>query len=172
MLARWGMGVCALTMILCAGCDSGRVAELEKENARLKAQTEKDNSRDFDMQQKCSTAARQWFNAEWAGVSRRPTTILLDYTNHYSKSTNQCMVVVEMHEKDDDKISWINEMTLWNVLENAKQGDFVEDHHISFKPNADGTSGTKDFVVLCEVDGTKCTDNAGFNKLAEPYMSN
>jgi len=147
------------------GCDTGkRLSRLEKENAELKAQVEKDQAaRDLDLQAKCSKDARDWFNENW---SRDKDTILLDFTNHYNKSSNSCLIFVEFHYSFGPSTSWVNDMSLWNVYENAKYAQFSERIIIDYK------NGGSNNVVTCDVDGTKCTSADEFSKLTTPFLTN
>jgi hypothetical protein len=81
--------------------DSGRLrppspADSSREGQQdLQAEIGKNaKSADFDLQSKCARDARTWFNDTW---SRGKDTILLDYTNHYNKKSNQCFILVEYH---------------------------------------------------------------------------
>ncbi len=165
--------VLALTLLPMFGCNDDKIAQLQKQNEDLKAQMAKQSAAtDFDLQAKCSTAAKLWFNENWSSTSREKATIFLDHSNHYSKASNQCMILVEYHAQQPDKVSWSDSQTLWNVFENSKDGELLESNFISFIPNHDGSNSSKDTVITCEVYGSKCADSAGFNKLVEPYMNN
>ena len=59
-------------------------------------------------------------------------------------------------------------MSLWDVYENIKYGNYDESHMIYFKP----TPSTNDRVIDCEVYGTKCKSIDEFNGLTRPYLTN
>src|SRR5579862_6348364 len=112
------LACCALV----AGCDTDRVAKLEKENADLKAKVEKQSAAvDYDLQAKCSKDARTWFNENW---SADKDTTLLTFVNHYDAKLNKCFVLVEYHYKSDfarpGGNSWTKEVSLTDVYQNAR----------------------------------------------------
>jgi type II secretory pathway component PulJ len=161
-----------LAVLAVSGCDDlQRTARLERENADLKAQLkerdaqlqEKDVSRNYELEARCSKDARVWFNQNY---SRDKDTMLLTFSNHYHVASNQCYIFVEYHWKQGVGESWMNDISLWNVYENDQVGTFLEDHIINFKP----TDFSK--ISTCEVYGSKCTTIDQFNGLVQPYMNN
>jgi len=156
-----------LLLIATIGCDTDRLNRLEKQNEDLKAQITKENTaRNFDLQAKCSSASKAWFNENYADTSREKDTSLLTYSNHYNKASNECLIVVEYHFNQDAMDSWFNDIGLWNVYENSKYGNFVEVH------STDYTKNIPNRVDTCEVVGQKCTNIDQFNGLIQPYMNN
>ncbi|SRR6266700_3724782 len=159
----------AAAMILVVGCDRGqdqRIANLEKANQELKAEVEKNrNTADYDLQAKCSKDAKARFKENWATDK---DTILLDFTNHYNRSMNKCFILVEYHYDVGKDGTWTNDMTVWDVYENSKYGNFAENHYISFKPKVE----TRDEVITCEFGSAKCKTIQEFNGLAGQYMNN
>ena len=163
------LGFC-LTVL--AGCDAGRLNDLEKQNAELKAQLAKQNAaQDFDLQAKCSKDARTWFNVNWSDTSRSKDTNLLDFTNHYNGKLNKCFIVVEWHYKsifgDPGAGSWTNDMNLYDVYENAQYARFSENHNTFYKP----LIHVQDQVIGCDVQGQKCKTIDEFSNLLRPYMN-
>jgi hypothetical protein len=158
-------------LLLCCACDTDRINRLEKENADLKAAVAKTTATtDFNLQEKCSAAAKNWFRENFR---HDKNTILLDETNHFNKKANKCFVFVEEHSGEDSKVatieySWYNNMTLWDVFENAKYADFLA-NHTTFAPESKIPS--EDKVVECDVAGTQCKSLAEFNNLTRSYMS-
>ena len=166
-MARLAVLLCCLLLIGCENTE--RLNRLEKQNADLKAELDRDRStRDLDLQAKCSRDARQWFNGNWA---RDKDTILLDYTNHYNVKQNKCFILVESHYNSHlaglGGQSWTNDMSLFDVYENAKYGQFDENHYTYFRPQI----STKDEVILCNVQGNECKTGDEFNTLVRPYMN-
>jgi hypothetical protein len=153
------------------GCNDDKIAQLEKQNTELKAQLakEKDTTRDFDLQAKCSKDARIWFNQNW---SRDKDTILLDFSNHYNAEHNKCFILTESHYNshfaNPGGNSWANDMTLTDVYENAKYAEFVENHVTDVKP----TLNVANEVITCDVQGAKCKTGEEFDNLIRPYMNN
>jgi hypothetical protein len=154
------------------GCDVDKIARLEKDNADLKAQMAKQNTAaEFGLQAKCSTAARAWFNGNWASTSRDKDTLFLDFTNHYNAKHNKCLILVEYHYKfqfvGPGGNSWTNEMSLTDVYENAKYASFAENHITNWKPKIE----THEEVISCDVEGVKCKTGDEFNNLIRRYMN-
>lgn len=165
---KLAIGLLACCTLL-AGCDTDRIAKLEKENADLKAKVEKQSIVvDYDLQAKCAKDARSWFNENW---SRDKDTILLDFTNHYNAKQNKCFILVEYHYKSNfagpGGDSWTNDMSLTDIYENSKYAGFDENHYTYYKPQFN----THDEVISCNVAGTKCKTGDEFNNLVSHYMT-
>jgi len=162
-----------LALFVAAGCDTGeRLTKLEKENQELRAEIKKRDSApaDLDAQVKCSRDAKTWFNENWAG-SRDKDTILLTFTNHYSKRFIKCSIFVEYHYNSNfagpGGTSWSTIVSVWDVYENSQYGDFSENHYQRWKPEY----STTDKVLTCEVFSQKCKTIAEFNGLIRPYFN-
>lgn len=154
------IGLGALT--LAAGCDTEKVARLERQNKELQ---EKQTVAEYDLREKCSRDAKAWFNENWR---RDKDTVLLDYTNHYSKAMNKCFILVEYHYSFGDNGSWMNDMTLWDVHENSKYGNFGESHMIfGIKTGL----APQDSVHTCEMLDKKCRTLQEFNGLVRSYLN-
>jgi outer membrane murein-binding lipoprotein Lpp len=156
-----------LAIVALSGCeDSQRLARLEKENQTPKAQlnqlNEKNVTRNYDLEARCSKDAKAWFHENYP---RDKDTALLDFTNHYHLATNQCFVLVELHlGAGAGRPFWVNDMSLWNVYENSQYGHFMENHNF----DKDSTNE----VIACEMTNAKCTTIDQFNALVQPYMNN
>lgn len=168
-MEKWfAIGVLASRALL-AGCDADRVAKLEKENADLKAQVEKQSvPLDYDLQAKCSKDARAFFGETWG---QEKDTILLDFTNHYNGKLNKCFILGEHHFNSHlagpNGDSWTNMMSRFDVYENTKYAEFGENNYMYFKPQIHNTQE----VITCYVAGTKCTSQQEFNSLVSHYMT-
>jgi len=87
-----------------------RIGKLEKQ---LLAEVKKNNSyRDYDLQAKCGNDSRIWFDEHGQGDK---DTLLLTYTNHYSKSKNKCFVMVEYHNRYNKEL-WANMLSVWDPI--------------------------------------------------------
>jgi hypothetical protein len=152
--------------VLLVGCATDeRVGRLEKRVEELNVEQKKNQAVvDFDLQGKCAKDSRTWFNENW---SRDKDTALLTYTNHYNKTKNKCFVFVEYHYNFGPSGSWINDMTLWNIYENEKYGDFSQSTTVFLKPKYESTKS----VASCEVYGKRCTTVEEFNNLVSPYLN-
>jgi hypothetical protein len=125
-MVRLSLVLMVLTMMTGGGCDDPqRMTRLEKENADLKAQlsSEKNVTRNYDLEARCSKDARVWFGQNY---SRDKDTTLLDFSNHYHVPSNQCYIFVEYHWRQGAGDSWMNSIALWNVYENNRVGSYIE----------------------------------------------
>ena len=77
-------------LVLTPGCvDHERVAQLEKENAEIKAEvTKQREAASLDLQQKCSTAVKTRFRENFAAPDKY--RIMIDYSNHYNQKQKRC----------------------------------------------------------------------------------
>jgi len=172
-MSRFGLGMVALVLLLCAGCDGDRTAQLEKEIAELKAKiNQQDTARNFDLKEKCSTAARAWFNGNWASTSHDKDTITLDFIDHYNAKFNSCLIIVEYHYNSHlagpGGQSWTKIINMYDVHENSKYADFSENHYTYIKPP---NISNNEEVITCDVEGRKCKTAGEFNDLTRPYMT-
>lgn len=157
-------------VFVAAGCDNtpDRVSRLEKQVQDLQTRVYKDQSAiDYDLQAKCAKDANAWFIEGWQrGI---PATIMLDHTNHYNKALNKCFATVEHHYTTDRKTgTWVGDIALWDVYENAKYANFTANHYVRYQP----TVQTIDEVITCECGDKKCKTIEEFNGLIRSYMSN
>jgi hypothetical protein len=162
----------AVLLLAVANCDnfSDRMSRLEKQNEELRAEIKKGQATaDYDLQAKCSKDARIWFNENWR---RDKDTILLDFSNHYNKKENKCFIFVEYPYNNGfgapSGSAWTNQITLWDIYENIKYGDFAENHYTVYKPSI----SSSDELIMCEFLGQKCKGIDEFNNLLRPYMNN
>jgi hypothetical protein len=163
---KYHISIALAVLMSIPGCDAGRVDKLEKENAELKAALAKSNAAsDFELQQKCSNAAKNWFRENFPADK---DTILLDQNNHYNKKMNKCFVFVEYHYTMGRDPSWYNDMTMWDVFENSKYASFAELHTI-YPFNS--KLSPEDKIITCEVTGTKCKTLAEFNNMTHSYLN-
>jgi hypothetical protein len=95
----------------------------------------------------------------------------LDFTNHYNKSLNKCFILVEYHYNSKfgllGESSWTNDMTLTDVYENARYGEFAENHVTRLKPHFD----VRIDVIQCQMLDQKCKTSDEFNGLLRPYVN-
>jgi hypothetical protein len=159
-----------MMLLLICGCDTERLNQLEKQNQEMKAEIDKRNvAQDYDLQSKCSKDARAFFNAN---SERDKDTILLDFSNHYNKKLNKCFILGENHFNshlaDAGGTSWTNSMIMFDVYENSKYAEFIENHSTYLKP----TIHVGQEVISCNVAGAKCKTQDEFNNLVQPYMNN
>lgn len=159
----------AALVVLTACTDKERLDKLQKQNQELQAQIVKERSSvaEYDLQAKCSKDARAWFQTNWLPADK--DTVLLDHTNHYNKTQNKCFAIVEYHFNTGKLASWANYMTLWDIYENSKYGEFREVHTNSI---VDGKFQGDDRLDSCQVAGQQCKSVEEFNNLTRPYMSN
>jgi len=161
----------AAILLITTGCDLDKTSRLEKQVEELKAEVSKRHTtEEYNLQAKCSQDARTWFNQNYSGISRDKDTILLDYSNHYNKSANQYFALVEFHFNVGLKgeVNWMNDMSLWNVYENDKDGHFSQSHVFPSTPNRKSYEP----ILTCEVGGVKCDAIEKFNGMVQPYLAN
>jgi len=153
------------------GCDlPDRVGRLEKETKELRADVDKTRAAsDYDLQAKCSKDAGAWFKENWGLPDK--DTVLLDYKNHYNRKQNKCFILVEWHYNShfagEGGSSWTNDMSITNVYENEKYGNYSANTYTYYKP----TVTTNSEVIRCEFLGQKCTTLEGFNNAVRPYLN-
>ena len=147
------------------GCNSDRFAKLEKENEALQAQIKVQQANlDLESQAKCAKDSREFFRANWQSDA---DTLTLTYTNHFNKSRNKCVLLVENHYRADGgrTDSWQNIMSLYDVYENGDYGDLSVWHQISTD------ASEKLHLFECKVDGQKCTSVEEYVKLVRFWMN-
>ncbi len=167
MPRMWKAFLAAVFIFSLVGCDVGERAKLEKENKDLKEAAAKNRAAvDYDLQAKCSKDARAWFKETWQSDK---DTLLLDFTNHYHKGLNKCFVLVEYHYSyGDGEGSWMKDLVLYDVYENAKYGSFNELHISHLKP----TIKTEVQINSCQMFDKRCKTAAEFNDWVQPFLSN
>jgi hypothetical protein len=92
----------------------------------------------------------------------------LDYTNHYSKSQNKCFILVQYNYSKPYRVgppSRIISMTLYDVYENVRYGDFAE----SYNPQSGRED--KNHMLTCEFVNKGCSTRQEFSNLASAYLN-
>ena len=168
MSKKFLFGIVA-ALLFTAGCDrSERLTKLEKQNAELQAKlTNRNQAADFDLQSKCAAAAKAYFNEEWS--SNDPDTILLEYQNHYNKSSGKCFIVVEFHYKSktfNKDGSWFGHIKLYDALEKSDYGELTESH----EPRLEDRKMTE-VLLTCQVYGQDCASSKEFLRRIKPYLN-
>jgi hypothetical protein len=141
------------------GCDSGRIDKLEKQNQEILGQLHQQEAvRIYDLESKCAQEAQTYFSDHW-----RPgkLTAVLNYTNHYNRSLNKCLILVREQSFMDENNEWYLGLTLSDVHERDEFGLFVESHH-----------ATSNSLTRCSVADTSCTSQQDFESRIKPYMTN
>lgn len=148
--------------VLMTGCNSDRLAKLEKENGELRQKLESRQHADLATQEKCSTIARTFMNREY---SNDGVTILLRQTNHYDVKAGRCFVLIEWHySPSKDSGNWYNRISLHDPVEGIEFGKVFVLHQPS--DSADSTGK----VYHCEVGDVKCTSVETFMTAVSKYM--
>ena len=96
-------------------------------------------------QQQCSSAAKAWFKDNYSGYEM--TKLALDYSNHFNRKLNRCLVKVG-GASEDGSYTYIFE-----VMENRQYAVF-------------DVRGP-----FCDVGEIKCKDSEEFEKLSAPLMN-
>jgi len=86
---------------LCA-CSTGKIAQLEKENADLRGKLDAvSRNATLDLQEKCATQARIEFDSEgWDKPTLQRAATSATFVNHYNTKVNKCFIQVD---STDDK---------------------------------------------------------------------
>ena len=154
--------VLGAAFLLLFGCNEDRLAKLEKQNQELQTQMKEirnhNSVAEYDLQAKCAHDSKVFFNENWRSDRK---TILLDYSDHYSRSQNKCFLLVEDHYQYSNNW-WANMMSLWDIYENTKYGEINVNHYTDFKPEF----ASREEVNSCKVWGKKCSTVDEFNDLA------
>ena len=152
--------------LLLVGCNEDRIVKLEKQNQELQTQVKEIKKRDvvaeYDLQAKCAHDSKVWFNENWQSDR---DTLLLTYTDHYSRSQNKCFLFVEYHHAYT-KDWWVNAMSIWDIYENVQYGEVNVNHYTEWKPRF----SSREEVNSCAVAGKKCSTVEEFNSLVRPYL--
>jgi hypothetical protein len=143
------------------GCDSDRLAKLEKQNTALGEQLAAlQKSSQLESQSKCAKDSREWFGREW---SADKDTLLLNYTNHYSGKLNKCFISVAWNYGLGLR-GFTKSMLVYDVYENAKVAEWSETH-MMIGDKTQVQSG------LCSVAAVKCASFDEFSARIQPYTN-
>ena len=154
-----------LTMMMLTGCDSAR---LEKQNQELLARLRRQQAvQDFDLQSKCSLAAKTYFGGEKEeyrtstvlGASLSETLATLKYTDHFSKSLNRCMIEISHFVSTPGKGLFLN-VHVYDVFERETYGSY-------FGP----TNPMDGSPTSCRVDEGGCQSYPDFEAKIKRYMA-
>lgn len=156
-----------LSCALLSGCNTERLAKLEKENAELREKLKnQDIVQNYDFQSRCAKDAEAWFNRNWVNKTDRNTNALL-YINHYNKKLNVCYArVYYRYVESSDHSTWSN-TSIWNVYENSRAADFSE--NFDSKAYEDIADHTK--VFDCNVQGEQCETQDEFDRRSAHLLS-
>jgi len=150
------LGILAATLV---GCDSGNMAKIEKQNQEILAQLRRQEQfPTYDLEAKCAEEAKHYFGEHW-----RPDkmTAVLNYTNHYNRSLNKCLILVREQTFMDANNEWHIAVILADVHERNEFGLFLESH-----------ASTSAQVTKCHVAESPCTSQADFEDRIKPYTTN
>lgn len=152
------------------GCDSSdRIAALEKQTQQLQEDVKKiSQSSEYDLQEKCEKEARDFFKREWESAGRDRTTLVLEFTNHYSRKENRCFMRIDFRYLVTPQLaSWNENVLIWDVQENSQLARYGGHHEVS---SSGDTPKTEDWTVMCEVNEQKCKTMSEFNNLTRSYL--
>jgi hypothetical protein len=150
-----------LLLFAFVGCNDDRLAKLEKQTAALEiklAQAQK--SSQLDIQAKCAKDSKAWFDQNGSGDQGARTRLLV-YTNHYSVAKNRCFISVEYRFSLGFPEEWHKVLSLNDIYENQKYGEFRETHN-----------GANTTLSGCVVYGKQCDTMQEYQSLAAAYMNN
>lgn len=146
--------VLALTaaVILLLGCDTERVRKLEAENQELRTRLA---SQDLNLQDMCAREAKKFFQES---ATKDDETLLLEYSNHYSRKLGKCFIEVNYNWK-----------AFGGPFETAYISDVYEGLNILAQFQEHGSRDSHNPVV-CEVNGKGCNSRSEFDEAAKYYM--
>jgi hypothetical protein len=154
---------CSLAVVLVAvGCNGDRLAKLEAQNEKLKAQLkQQQTATNLDLQAKCAKQAVEIFNA--SGYKEGPAS----YTNHYNTKLNKCFVAMYNHNYGGRDVARIDRF-LYDAFERTNYAAYRW-------MNDDTKSSSEGKPWLCQVtiasgEVKVCKFSEEFDELIKPYM--
>jgi hypothetical protein len=145
---------------LLMGCNTNKVAQLERENSALKAQLAAAN---LDLQAKCAKDAKTYFRENW---SEDANTRLLTFSNHYSQHLNSCFITVQYNY--DNSTGGARTVSVSNVYEGFNiLATFEEYPNHKATPDSSAT-----YSIVCRIGERTCKDTKEFWDGIKSYTEN
>ena len=166
MLRSAVIWVCAAFTV---SCESSRVDKLEKQNQEILSQLHRQEAvQDFDLQAKCAQSAKAYFaetRAEYRtilGEEQLRADILstLNYTDHYSKSLNRCLIRIISYQTVTGK-GMAFAVDVYDVYERKLFATYF-----GLKDSQKGPP------TVCSVNETSCNSLDDFETKLKLYMAN
>jgi hypothetical protein len=117
------------------------------------------NKLQYELQERCGKQAAETFKKEW-DASGAQSDITGNYENHYSARLNKCFYLEigtsyqkQKDQNQKDEVRMLKSMRLFDLHENKEYGQYYEG-----------------YILICEVQGTKCNSEAEWRQLAKPYL--
>jgi len=143
-------------ILLATGCNSSRIAELERENNDLKKAALKAN---LDSQEKCAKDAEEEFTSErWVSDA--------SFTDHYSKALNKCFIRVQWLESRQ-KGPYPGQYLHVLLSDAFEKKNYAELHRSLAELNP-----LQCTVTLPSGQQKTCTSSREFEELISTYMDN
>ena len=145
--------------------DKQRLLQLAKQIQELQAQVKiQQQAADLDLQAKCGTDARIWFNQNYRADKN---ATLLDFSNHYNKALNRCFILVQHKYWLDERSRYLSsQVVAYDIYENLEKA----------RSNEILSPGEKDFTptVICRLNNDETKDakdsQACFDRIYAAYM--
>jgi hypothetical protein len=154
----------AVFALLLTGCDSERVAQLEKQNAELTTKLESlSKASDMALQEKCASQADRF--AKQGGWDNQQLT---DITNHYNVKLGKCLVMIENTDVKTGRVEGMvyHSKDLFDAFEKQHYGEFVS----SWSQKAGQTTFPLCSVTSISGELAKCSSSEEFEALIKPYF--
>jgi hypothetical protein len=167
MLRSAVIWVCAVFTV---SCESSRIDKLERQNQEILSQLHRQEAvQDLDLQAKCAQSARAYF-AETRDEYRTSAFVdkelradilsTLNYTDHYSKSLNRCLIHISYQEAVTGK-GMVFAVDVYDVYERE-----VFATYFGLQDSQKGPP------TVCSVNGTSCNSRDDFETKLKLYMAN
>jgi len=113
----------AILVILLAGCDSDRIAKLQKENQELTAKLDATTKAvGLEAQEKCAKQAEIAFKQS-GFHNGGPNNTLVGYTNHYNQKLNKCFIDISTTETNVKGVSVYRDVS--DAFEGRPYADYM-----------------------------------------------
>lgn len=165
MLRSAVIWVCAVFTV---SCESSRIDKLEKQNQEILSQLHRQEAvQDLDLQAKCAQSAKAYF-AETRDEYRTSVSFdklradmlsTLNYTDHYSKSLNRCLIRISYQTVTGKGMVFA--VDVYDVYE--------RELFATYFGLQDSQKGPP---TVCSVNGTSCNSRDDFETKLKLYLAN
>jgi hypothetical protein len=154
--------------VFTVSCESSRIDKLEKQNQEILSQLHRQEAvQDLDLQAKCAQSAKTYF-AETRDEYRTSLSVdklradilsTLNYTDHYSKSLNRCLIRINYQTVTGKGMAFA--VDVYDVYE-----------HELFATYFGLLDSPKGPPTVCDVNGTSCKSPDDFETKLKLYVAN
>ncbi len=127
----------------------------QRNSSEQKISNNQTSLENIDLQEKCSNAAKIFFNNDnWGKLSDADR---ISYINHYSMKYNQCFILISEYAFDPTDKSHAVFQWLYNVFENKQYAQITYN-------NAS--------TIFCSILPSDCKSSTEYNRYVSEYMEN